>query len=286
MGGTPAARPAVRGRARHRQDATLAKAMARRGRRAVPVRVRRPSFQSHVLRRAPRARSARTSRRCARPPARRAARSASSRRSTRSAMARGGVDATGDAATACAPASAMCCGGLERPAGDARAGAGRRAGGVGHHAIISEGIGGVVNELLVQMQSLRRADRRRRSCAAGSSTGSTCSCRRTGSCARPKPPTTNVLLIAATNRADNLDPALLRPGPVRPAAHLRAADQGRPPRADRPLPGDARRTTPSWTTTSSRDALAADHAGLHAGDDRAPLRRGAGQRAAPRRGAR
>ena len=42
------------------------------------------------------------------------------------------------------------------------------------------------------------------------------------------------------------------------------------PRARRPLPGAARRTTPSSTTTTLRDRLAAGHPGLHAGDDRAP----------------
>ena len=80
-----------------------------------------------------------------------------------------------------------------------------------NQSVVSEGVGGVVNELLVQMQSFDEptgwqklrtkfvdwlnlylpAHRQLR---------------------RPEPPHTNLLLIAATNRADNLDPALLRPG--------------------------------------------------------------------------
>ncbi len=80
-----------------------------------------------------------------------------------------------------------------------------------NRSVVSEGTGGVVNELLVQMQSFDEptgwhsfvgrcvdalnlvlpADRHLR---------------------RPRPHPTNVLLIAATNRASALDPALLRPG--------------------------------------------------------------------------
>src|SRR3954447_25569287 len=78
-------------------------------------------------------------------------------------------------------------------------------------AFVSEGTGGVVNELLVQMQSFDAL------------TG----WQRIGGwfvdrinlflsperqLQRPKLIPTNVLLIAATNRADSLDPALLRPG--------------------------------------------------------------------------
>jgi ATP-dependent Zn protease len=88
----------------------------------------------------------------------------------------------------------------------------------------SEGVGGVVNELLVQMQSF------------DSPTGSQ---KLQGKLieainlflpahrqmAKPVPPRANVLIIAATNRADSLDPALLRPGRFDRALTFERPDQ-------------------------------------------------------------
>jgi ATP-dependent Zn protease len=120
------------------------------------------------------------------------------------AMARGGLSATAMPESLAALGIHACGGMTSMPAVY-----GTPA--VVNQSVVSEGVGGVVNELLVQMQSFDEptgmqkvktklvdwvnlylpAHRQVR---------------------RPEPPATNLLLIAATNRADNLDPALLRPG--------------------------------------------------------------------------
>jgi ATP-dependent Zn protease len=121
-------------------------------------------------------------------------------------------------------------------------------------SVVSEGVGGVVNELLVQMQSFDQptgmqkfgtklverinlylpADRQLR---------------------RTQPQPTNVLLIAATNRADNLDPALLRPGRFdRRLTFELPAKAGRRALIDHFL--DRKAHVPELDDTDRREALA------------------------------
>jgi cell division protease FtsH len=131
------------------------------------------------------------------------------------ATARGGMPAR----AAAAPVQGVArCGGLEGLPGTGPQAAGPPAtapaggpGSVRSASVTSEGVGGVVNELLVQMQSFDQPTGGQRARAAvvdalnlllpvGRQLR------------RPRPRPVEILLVAATNRADDLDPALLRPG--------------------------------------------------------------------------
>ena len=90
-----------------------------------------------------------------------------------------------------------------------------------------EGVVGVVNELLVQMQSFDLPTGSQR---IGTWFVDTVNAYlpRHRHLRRPHPTAANILVVAATNRAADLDPALLRPGRFDRIIHF-----GLPPRADR-----------------------------------------------------
>ncbi|CAN5577948.1 AAA family ATPase [soil metagenome] len=128
------------------------------------------------------------------------------------ATVRGGMR-MGSAAPALAQASGRggplrCDGMVGLPSSYAESGA---ATPVQHPSVTSEGVGGVVNELLVQMQSFDEPTGllklRRRAVSALNLFLPAHRQLRTPAATKP-----NILLIAATNRGDDLDPALLRPG--------------------------------------------------------------------------
>jgi ATP-dependent Zn protease len=133
------------------------------------------------------------------------------------AMTRGGLSATalppspraGATGSAVSGLRAVDCGGLVGlPAMYAAA--------PGHGALVSpsmvsEGVGGVVNELLVQMQSFDTPTWTDQVQARVIDTVNLF-LPASRQVPRPRTASADILIIAATNRADGLDPALLRPG--------------------------------------------------------------------------
>ncbi len=128
------------------------------------------------------------------------------------AMARSGVGSSATPMAAANLTGPLCCGGLSGlPATSVAAASAGSGASLVTSAMISEGTGGVVNELLVQMQSFDTPD--------GWQKVQSWFVDRLNlllpvhrQLSRPVPAPATILLIAATNRADNLDPALLRPG--------------------------------------------------------------------------
>ena len=127
------------------------------------------------------------------------------------AMARSGVGSSATPIAAANLTAPMCCGGLSGlPATSLSAATGSGSGTV-VTSMMSEGTGGVVNELLVQMQSFDSPDGWQK-IQAWFIDRINLFLPVHRQLQRPVPAAATILLIAATNRADNLDPALLRPG--------------------------------------------------------------------------
>jgi ATP-dependent Zn protease len=120
---------------------------------------------------------------------------------------------------------------------------------------ISEGISGVVNELLIQLQSFDQptfGQRFRGSFVDMANRWLPASKR----IQKPLPAASNILLIGATNRASDLDPALLRPGRFDRSVHFDLPNRsGRREIVDYYL--DRKAHVPELDKEERRDALAA-----------------------------
>jgi cell division protease FtsH len=150
--------------------------------------------------------------------------------------------------------SVQCCGSVQGLPTTYLNAAGAPGSPVSNQAI-AEGVGGVVNELLVQMQSFDEPMGMQRFWG-GVTTGINKFMPPNRQVPRPKPRHANVLLIAATNRAESLDPALLRPGRFDRALTFGVPDQkGRRALADHFLAKKSHHA--ELDDDERRDALAA-----------------------------
>ena len=118
----------------------------------------------------------------------------------------------------------------------------------------------MVNELLIQLQSFEQTpvSLRLKGLAIDAVNAWLPAHRRLD---KPRHVPANILVIGATNRAVDLDPALLRPGPLRPEHLLRAPRPGRPRATSSTTTWARRPTRPSLDDPARRETLAAMTAG-------------------------
>ena len=137
-----------------------------------------------------------------------------------------------------------------------------------------EGIVGVVNELLVQMQSFDLPTGRQKFKASFIDWFNSFL---PADKRRPRPTRSeaNILIVASTNRAADLDPALLRPG-----RFDRIIGFNLPPRADRLAIAEYYLAKKNHDEAVTRCAHRRPLGRLHPGEDREAPRRGADHRAA------
>ena len=148
--------------------------------------------------------------------------------------------------------------------------------------VTSEGVGGVVNELLVQMQSFDDPTGWNKVAGQGDRRGQPAAARAPPDARGRASEPVDVLLIAATNRADNLDPALLRPGRFDRRLTFDLPDKaGRREIVDHFLGRKSHEA--ELDDPERRDALAGVTQGYSPVMIEHLHGRGAGQRAAPRR---